>query len=36
MKGVMHLVSDEEIKVLSDYMAKLKPRSRAKFSPGAS
>ncbi|WP_300449709.1 c-type cytochrome [Accumulibacter sp.] len=25
MKGVMHLVSDEEIKVLADYIAKLKP-----------
>ena len=25
MKGVMHLVSDEEIKVLSEYIAKLKP-----------
>ncbi len=24
MKGVMHLVSDEEIKVLSEYLAKLK------------
>jgi cytochrome c len=25
MKGVMHLVSDEEIKVLADYIARLKP-----------
>ena len=25
MKGVMHLVSDEEIKVLADYISKLKP-----------
>ncbi len=25
MKGVMHLVSDEEIKALADYLAKLKP-----------
>ena len=25
MKGVMHLVSDEEIKVLADYVSKLKP-----------
>jgi cytochrome c553 len=25
MKGVMHLVSDEEIKVLADYLSKLKP-----------
>ncbi|MGE5469378.1 MAG: c-type cytochrome [Bacteroidota bacterium] len=24
MKGVMHLVNDEEIKVLADYLAKLK------------
>lgn len=24
MKGVMHLVSDEEIKVLADYLSKLK------------
>lgn len=25
MKGVMHLVSDDEIKVLADYLSKLKP-----------
>jgi cytochrome c len=25
MKGVMHLVSDAEIKVLADYISKLKP-----------
>jgi cytochrome c len=25
MKGVMHLVSEEEIKVLADYISKLKP-----------
>ncbi len=25
MKGVMHLVSDAEIKVLADYVSKLKP-----------
>ena len=25
MKGVMHLVSDEEIKALADYLSKLKP-----------
>lgn len=25
MKGVMHLVSDEEIKALSEYLSKLKP-----------
>jgi cytochrome c len=25
MQGVMHLVSDEEIKVLADYVSKLKP-----------
>jgi cytochrome c len=25
MKGVMHLVSDQEIKVLAEYVAKLKP-----------
>jgi cytochrome c len=25
MKGVMHLVSDQEIKALADYLAKLKP-----------
>ena len=25
MKGVMHLVSDEEIKAISEYLAKLKP-----------
>lgn len=25
MKGVMHLVNDEEIKALSEYIAKLKP-----------
>jgi cytochrome c len=24
MKGVMHLVSDEEIKALADYLSKLK------------
>ncbi|HET7776132.1 MAG TPA: c-type cytochrome [Azospira sp.] len=25
MKGVMHLVNDEEIKAIADYLAKLKP-----------
>jgi len=25
MKGVMHLVSDEEMKAIADYLAKLKP-----------
>jgi len=25
MKGVMHLVSDEEIKAIADYISKLKP-----------
>ena len=25
MKGVMHLVNDEEIKAISDYLSKLKP-----------
>lgn len=25
MKGVMHLVNDEEIKVIADYLAKVKP-----------
>jgi cytochrome c len=25
MKGVMHLVNDEEIKAISEYLAKLKP-----------
>ncbi len=25
MKGVMHLVSDEEVKILAEYISKLKP-----------